>query len=118
MIPQANPFDPFDDKKSFVPPTIEKTVTMTPDEVMTARNAQYGAAWLLTGRVWAFIILDEYTTLLQQTGYFFNWFIILNKLIRAIASPQDRDHWVDIRNYAELVVKHMDRSDTGSSYRS
>jgi len=41
------------------------------------------------------------------TGYFFNWMMILNKLIRALYTPNDPDHWKDIAGYATLVMNDI-----------
>jgi hypothetical protein len=74
---------------------------------LKVRGIEYGAAWKLTGKV-----LKEVTKIgrlpILSTPYFFNWIMILNKLHRALMSPENKDHWEDIAGYALLVVKDID----------
>ncbi len=47
---------------------------------------------------------------LIQCGFFFNWLLILSKLVRAIYSPENPDHWRDIQGYAKLVLNDLEDS--------
>jgi hypothetical protein len=47
------------------------------------------------------------TTAIWQTPYSFAWQMILNKLIRAMASPENADHWKDIQGYCQLVLEEQ-----------
>jgi len=46
-------------------------------------------------------------TAIWQTPYSFAWEMILNKLIRAMASPEKEDHWKDVQGYAQLVLESL-----------
>lgn len=84
----------------------------TSDQIMVDRNNEYGNAWLLTGLVMDFVRnntnnpaqLDD----LWRSGYGYVWTIILCKLMRAVTSPTNIDHWADIEVYAKLVRKHIE----------
>lgn len=79
-------------------------------KTLQARGLEYGAAWRLTGRTLNELIETTKVGLLPLLGspYLFNWIMILNKLHRALMSPENRDHWEDIAGYALLVVKDID----------
>lgn len=82
-------------------------------ELVAGRNDAYGGAWLKTGKVLGFMTetLRVDLTPIIQSGYFLNWFTILCKLIRALATPYNKDHWDDIAGYARLISEHLE---TGS----
>lgn len=73
-------------------------------DLVDERDAKYGKAWLVTGRLMSIIN----TKLLMGRGLFFAWVMILNKLVRATATPDDPDHWKDIAGYALLVVDYLE----------
>ena len=79
--------------------------TQVCNDILATRGADYGDAWLLAGYIISF--LGDDLDLLIKTPYTHNWTIILSKLIRILKSPTEVDHWIDIRNYAELVVTHL-----------
>lgn len=52
---------------------------------------------------------EVYARLIRY-GFFFNWVLILSKLVRAIYSPENPDHWRDICGYAKLVLNDLENS--------
>ena len=87
------------------------------DELLAERGQQYADACILTGEVVRFITssrnsLDVFERLIL-TGYFYNWITILCKLLRAISSPTNPDHWRDISGYALLVAEHLETGSRG-----
>jgi len=81
------------------------------DEVLQARRAKYGDSWLTPAQALEAILHGDYMQLakLIQTGHFANWFMILGKLCRAVHSPDEIDHWVDIAGYAKISIEHIER---------
>ncbi len=78
-------------------------------EIIKERDDAYGAAWKVTGEILAFLLdkpRDQVAPLFR-THYVFNWGMILNKLCRALASPNNPDHWLDIAGYATLVYEEV-----------
>ena len=71
--------------------------------LLKERGRQYGDTWKLAGEVVHYISLDNFKALLD-TPYTHNWVQILGKLIRALFSPANPDHWRDIAGYATLVA--------------
>lgn len=67
------------------------------------RDVKYGQSWLVTGKLMPLLKLDR----IINQGLFFAWIMILNKLMRAMTTPDDIDHWKDIAGYAILVADHL-----------
>jgi hypothetical protein len=61
---------------------------------------QVGPTWKIVGQIISTLNLS----VLQRTPYTHNWVQILGKLIRALSSPNDPEHWRDIAGYATLVL--------------
>lgn len=70
-----------------------------------SRDKTYDEAWLKTTKVMQ--LLDVEHTTIWQTPYSFAWLMSLNKLIRAMASPEHEDHWKDIQGYCQLILEEM-----------
>lgn len=83
------------------------------EDVVAERNAQYLDAWSLTGEVVAMPVVAAGLNrlLTRYPRYWFNWVMILNKLIRALGSPAKLDHWVDIQGYAKLTADDIQRTE-------
>jgi len=78
------------------------------DELIQSRDAEYGSAWKLAGDILGTFHKSIYrSTLFTETTYGHNWVLILSKLIRALSSPYNRDHWQDIQGYAKLVTDDL-----------
>lgn len=77
--------------------------------VLEDRGAQYGEAWLMGGKFLAEMMrkYDIDLSDLMESGFSYAWQSILSKLLRALASPMKRDHWVDIAGYATLVANYL-----------
>ena len=89
-------------------------VTPPGEAIVRARNEQYADAWMWTGKVMAALPREYVTQLLH--GFpeaYLPWVTILCKLLRALGTPYNVDHWRDIAGYATLVVNHLD-AHTGS----
>ncbi len=72
------------------------------------REREYGQAWKITGEILAFLLPPNKGKLpLFNTHFVFNWAMILNKLCRALISPNNPDHWLDIAGYATLVYEEV-----------
>lgn len=72
--------------------------------VVKERNSHYGASWFTANEVMYAACQGKAENLqkLLDTGHLANWAIIASKLCRAVASPEDVDHWTDLAGYAEL----------------
>lgn len=86
-------------------------ITINPDNIMKDRDNKYSNAWIVAGKVVNFIKqnTDVHNGLdkIIGSGYFYNWITILCKLIRAMNDPRYEDNWIDIRNYAELIIRDI-----------
>ena len=86
----------------------EEIPTPTTSELLLVRGSEYGLAWKATGDVLGDMVLNGLMSELAETSYTFNWVMIHNKLVRALQTPRDRDHWADIIGYAQLVLEDID----------
>lgn len=77
------------------------------EKVLKDRGEDYGPAWSTTGEILRYLITHRRQALFD-TQYVFNWMMILNKLARILASPNNPDHWMDIAGYATLVYKDLE----------
>jgi len=77
------------------------------DELIQGRNTQYAEAWRKTG-IMSHPVVDDIAKLHQvfPEGWY-NWVIILNKLVRLLGDPKNIDSWQDIAGYATLVVDYL-----------
>jgi hypothetical protein len=90
------------------PSKLRARVVRQGTEIIAERDEAYGAAWKTTGEILAFLLAKpSQNPALFQTPYGFNWIMILNKLNRALASPENPDHWLDIAGYATLVYEEV-----------
>lgn len=76
------------------------------DKLLGDRDSRYGKSWLTTNQIINFLWMRMPELIASDLG--FNWIMILNKLIRALATPKDREHWIDIVGYAQLSLNHLD----------
>ena len=83
----------------------------TPRELVDQRESIYQGAWKLHGQVLRPLALKLGELHINHPDKYFPWMMIFNKLLRIIASPAKRDHWLDIQGYAQLVLDEMDRQD-------
>jgi hypothetical protein len=75
--------------------------------ITKVRGQEYGPAWLTTNNIVQELGTQNLNNLVRA-GFFFNWVMILNKLVRAMVTPNNRDHWLDIIGYAQLSLDHLD----------
>ena len=77
-------------------------------ELLVERNTQYADAWRKTG-ILSHVAADDIATLHKvfPEGWY-NWVIILNKLIRILGDAKHIDSWRDIAGYATLVVEYLE----------
>jgi hypothetical protein len=74
---------------------------------VASRDRTYDDAWLKTAQVMKLLGIEK--SEIWQTPYSFAWQMILNKLIRAMASPEHADHWKDMQGYAQLVLEDANK---------
>lgn len=87
---------------------------MKTEELIAHRTKEYGDAWLFVGMVLRSFADTIYTSrLATQSPFMHNWILILSKLMRALHSPHNRDHWDDISGYAMLVSMHIKEIERG-----
>lgn len=78
------------------------------NDLLNARGGQYELAlptWKAAGEVMGFIYRNwpgSYDRMFQS-GYMYNWFQMLGKLMRALSTPYNLDHWDDLIGYAKLI---------------
>jgi hypothetical protein len=91
---------------------------MSPKELIASRDAEYQGTWALHGEVTKLFAVPLKTLNIQKAPMYFPWNMILNKLIRILFSPMNKDHWMDIQGYAQLVLnllESLDEQDTESN---
>ena len=81
-------------------------------KLVEERDEEYAQAWKTSG-----IISQPVNEALRRLHDFypemhFPWVIILNKLVRILATPTNPDHWRDIAGYAQLVLDHLSEGGT------
>ncbi len=77
-------------------------------EIVEERDDAYGAAWKTSGEILAFLLPPNKVKFpLFNTHFVFSWIMILNKLTRALVTPNNPDHWLDIAGYATLVYEEV-----------
>ena len=74
------------------------------DELVKARNSEYGEAYAITDR-W----IKENLEALAASPSPFSLIMIQNKLTRALATPEKFDHYDDIIGYAKLLIIALER---------
>lgn len=80
------------------------------DKLLKERDVQYGQAWKWTGLMMHPIQAKAAELLKNAPDLYYNWIIILNKLVRLLADPYHADSWKDIAGYATLVVNHINET--------
>lgn len=80
---------------------------MNGKEIAAERKPEYGNAWSNTGKMLQIVDINMYDLVNRQPELFFPWIMILNKLLRALISPNNQDHWVDIQGYAQLALEFV-----------
>ena len=82
---------------------------METNKVLEIKGTMYGDSCeftnnFLRGHMWRFKTIID-------VGFFFQWLMIFNKLIRALTSPSETDHWQDIIGYATLVLQAIEEEE-------
>lgn len=72
---------------------------------VASRDKAYDEAWLKTSKVMVFLGVDR--SAIWATSFSYAWLMILNKLIRAMATPENKDHWLDIQGYCQLILEEQ-----------
>lgn len=89
-----------------------------PYALVEERQEGYGEAWQLVGEsLHPALARGLYVLTQDLPEAFFPWVMILAKLIRALKSPANADHWKDIAGYATLVVKYLEERENGKILR-
>jgi len=82
-------------------------------KIIAERGRDYGGAWVLTGQVLALIQARvgqpqfDMNFIEMYANLFHPWYMILNKLMRIVWSPDKLDNWIDIAGYAQLVIDYL-----------
>jgi len=77
--------------------------------LVSERDEEYGASWLHTSKLLTWFYEHGLLfRIIHDSVFLFNWIMILNKLVRALATPSNKDHWTDIQGYALLCTRHLD----------
>lgn len=79
-------------------------------EIVKERDDEYGNVSYWHGRLFEVIPRELREGILQNGmhGFFFPWHLIFNKLLRALKTPMNRDHWIDIQGYAQLAINNLE----------
>lgn len=78
-------------------------MTTNHDDLVNARNAEYGEAYQITDR-W----IKENLEALAASPSPFSLIMIQNKLTRALASPMKQDTYDDIIGYTKLLLRELE----------
>lgn len=76
-------------------------------ELLKQRGGEYGTAWSDTNAMIRALGSTAVLDRLVDHDAIYAWISILNKLNRALYSPQNPDHWRDIIGYATLMLNHL-----------
>ena len=76
-----------------------------PTALTEQRKPDYQSAWSMTGELLANPYVQKGLQFISFgcPHLLFPWIMILNKLVRALSSPTQIDHWEDIIGYATLA---------------
>jgi hypothetical protein len=77
-------------------------------QILNQRGKEYGEAWKLAGIMMGSVAHLFFNMLIYSPQYAHNWVLILSKLVRALTSPRNPDHWKDIAGYATLCLKEIE----------
>ena len=81
------------------------------EELLEDRNTAYGNAWALSGHISRILRINEALLLERMPEAHFPIMLIINKCIRAMTTPYNKDHWRDIIGYATLVLNYLEATD-------
>ncbi len=84
-------------------------------ELIRDRDAEYGAAWIVGGRVIGFLGEQFIAFVRKAPEYTYTWVVILSKMLRILQSPHHLDSWKDIAGYAMLVVEEEENGKVHTS---
>lgn len=79
------------------------------EKLLKERDTQYAEAWRKTGLMARGVGMELAGLLLNFPEGWYNWIIILNKLLRILGDPKHIDSWRDIAGYATLVVDYLEK---------
>jgi hypothetical protein len=82
---------------------------MASEDLIEVRQTTHGNAWKATNQVLQYLAVwyREEMQGLQFSGYYLNWIMVLNKLMRLLFRPHYVEHWEDIEGWAHLVVRDL-----------
>ena len=83
------------------------------EDIVTERNKLYGNSCPKTTALIRAAIEILGIELLTEFPYFFEWIMILNKMVRGTAPPYNYlDNWTDVQGYAELIIRDIKERNT------
>lgn len=94
---------------------VQMTLIFPVNNIVEERQAVYGDAWFDAGIVMGVIPHRISNLLVVAPWMLHNWVLILSKLLRATVSPYNKDHWLDIMGYAQLVYDKIEKEDLDDS---
>ena len=79
--------------------------------LLEERQQTHGNTWYIAGWIIQLALADEVSSVVKSHwGWtIHNWVLILSKLIRALHTPWEVDHWRDIEGYARLVREELQK---------
>jgi len=80
-------------------------------ELVDKRDMEYATSWKHTGKLMQLVLGYTHKLLYHNPEMYFPWVMILNKLLRILGSPTNRDHWLDIAGYAQLVLDSLPKGE-------
>ncbi len=73
------------------------------DNLISERGAEYGESWRETGR----FLAEHHEEIAAMGENSFAYVMMHNKLMRALRSPGNKDHYDDLIGYAKLVLSNL-----------
>jgi len=86
-------------------------MTQTTEQLLQKRDKQYAEAWRKTGMMSHSLTAEIAHLHFAFPEGWYNWVIILNKLVRILGDPKHLDSWRDIAGYATLVVEYLEKEE-------
>jgi hypothetical protein len=84
------------------------------NDVLADRELQYADTWRLSGDILRLAHTFSKGAGIWSTIYSGLWTRILVKWVRIMWEPDNVDHWIDLRNYAELAIRDLTEVIDGS----
>lgn len=77
--------------------------------IVETKDFKYGQSWAIADEI--IKLMGATIKPIEDWQYLIPTVLIIVKVCRAIVSPWDKDHWIDIQGYAQLVVDAIEADD-------